>query len=272
MCRWRIRRLVFGRRSESVTCQRFCQPMLVTCRERLVWTNSCETHPLQSWSIQTTDQIVRESLQHNDRQRNATYLSPDTMLKKVGQPADAQAIVNSSFAGKVPFPDGQSSEIRILFMTDSYGSGKGFHLEYRQLPCKMMMPGNADGQAGAVASSNQKAQWAKFQEKTEVVTASIFVENRSKVSNPERFIHTGSSTTQRNNTTRTWGGWALSRFTTVNCFVPRRMLVETPAFPFGSLVTLHSRGLNKVWRAFSRAHSSSWQVHCSTRVLNFRVG
>lgn len=104
---------------------------------------------------------------------------------------------------KVPFPDGQSSEIRILFMTDSYGSGKGFHLEYRQLPCKMMMPGNADGQAGAVASSNQKAQWAKFQEKTEVVTASIFVENRSKVSNPERFIHTGSSTTQRNNSTRT---------------------------------------------------------------------
>ncbi|XP_049269090.1 cubilin [Rhipicephalus sanguineus] len=111
---------------------------------------------------------------------------------------------------KFPFPDGPSPEIRILFMTDGYGGGKGFHLEYRQLPCKSAQPasGNGDGGANAqgsspgsgeggnggpagtsaVASSDRKLHWVKgFREKPGIVTASIFVENRGNVTTNNRF-------------------------------------------------------------------------------------
>ncbi|KAL1415165.1 hypothetical protein MTO96_029682 [Rhipicephalus appendiculatus] len=111
---------------------------------------------------------------------------------------------------KFPFPDGPSPEIRILFMTDGYGGGKGFHLEYRQLPCKSAQPPSANGDGGssvqgsspsngdsgnggpvgtsAVASSDRKLHWVKgFREKPGIVTASIFVENRGNVTTNHRF-------------------------------------------------------------------------------------
>ncbi|KAH9359958.1 hypothetical protein HPB48_022509 [Haemaphysalis longicornis] len=77
-------------------------------------------------------------------------------------------------------------------MTDGYGDGKGFHLEYRQLPCKSALPSSPAGDSGTVgnngggtaaASSDRKAHWVKgFREKAELVTASIFVENRRNTS------------------------------------------------------------------------------------------
>ncbi|XP_065303751.1 cubilin-like [Dermacentor albipictus] len=110
---------------------------------------------------------------------------------------------------KFPFPDGPSPEIRILFMTDGYGGGKGFHLEYRQLPCKSGQPANGDGGhngqgpgpgdgeggngspvgTSAVASSDRKLHWVKgFREKPGLVTASIFVENRGNATTSDRFL------------------------------------------------------------------------------------
>ncbi|KAH8034265.1 hypothetical protein HPB51_022091 [Rhipicephalus microplus] len=116
----------------------------------------------------------------------------------------------ASMTCKFPFPDGPSPEIRILFMTDGYSGGKGFHLEYRQLPCKSAQPPSANGDGGAsaqgsspssgeagnggpmgssaMASSDRKLLWVKgFRDKPGIVTASIFVENRGNVTANNKF-------------------------------------------------------------------------------------
>ncbi|KAG0420992.1 hypothetical protein HPB47_003103, partial [Ixodes persulcatus] len=122
------------------------------------------------------------------------FLELDKTQRNCGNDLNKAIRATIVHEGKVPFPDGQSPEIRISFMTDSYGSGKGFHLEYRQLPCKAPMADNA-AQGNDMASSDQKALWLKnYKDRTELITASIFVENRANVSNPQRFIHDPAKT------------------------------------------------------------------------------
>ncbi|XP_064459056.1 cubilin-like [Ornithodoros turicata] len=94
---------------------------------------------------------------------------------------------------KVPFPGGAAPEVRILFVADAYGNGKGFHLEYRQLPCKSPVPSSSEDKGTATQlQSDATAFWIKgFQENSDILTASIFVENRN-ISNPERFTHSSN--------------------------------------------------------------------------------